>query len=68
MINIGDYREKDTPERQDIIRKELQQAGINIIEKPDSKEITGELDGFTFTRAWYYWRAYGNMPGELAID
>jgi hypothetical protein len=47
------------------VRQELMQAGINIVDNGDlvpgepKTSLTGELHGWTFKRAWYYWIASG---------
>ena len=60
----GDY-----PETDDILTKELEGAGIKVEKfevfrnKRDEvvTSVKGSLYGWTFERAWYYWRANG--PG-----
>jgi hypothetical protein len=49
------------------IRDELTKARISIVEgvrseREVSARLTGELRGFAFTRAWYYWVVWGDMP------
>jgi hypothetical protein len=50
------------------IIEELCLAGIPIVYSNDisdsevSYSCTGELNGFRFQRAWYYWVVIGNMP------
>ena len=54
------------------IELELKLAGINVVEKETKGEVPtkyiGELEGFTFERAWYYWIVKGNVPLELANE
>lgn len=55
------------------IRSELQRCGIEIVEgAPNGAEVnarlTGRLGPFTFTRAWYYWVAYGPVPLTVARE
>ena len=52
---------------------ELQKAGIPVreYENREKREVPsfvyGELCGWTFKRAWYYWVAYGNpIPVDVA--
>jgi hypothetical protein len=62
MINLAGVTSCD--ER---IRGELTQAGIPIrsFDQPRRSEVPatlyGELDGFVFTRAWYYWVVEGRF-------
>lgn len=54
------------------IRKELQQAGVEIVQHPEPlrnevpASVTGKLGNFTFVRAWYYWMVSGDVPLEVA--
>jgi len=57
------------------IRRELERARIDIVghdELPKHSEVpyllTGKLGGFTFVRAWSYWRVEGPMPLDKARE
>lgn len=55
------------------IKRELLDAGIQLVEKDRTKEevpstISGELGAFKFIRAWYYWIVEGKMPLEVARE
>ena len=57
----------------EIISDELQRCGIDI--KPSDKllgeaksMVFGELNGFKFERAWYYYMVNGQMPIDKALD
>ncbi len=60
MINLAGDTDCDIH-----IRKELEQAGIEIfdigiVSKSEvPSRLTGNLNGWAFTRAWYYWVASG---------
>lgn len=50
---------------------ELHEAGLEIRVDPEQQGevptvLYGHLPGFTFTRAWYYWIAKGEVPLETA--
>lgn len=55
-----------------LVREELKQAGIPILELPcymDTEVKTryvGVLYGFFFYRAWTYWVCKGDMPLDIA--
>lgn len=68
MKNLAGHPESDI-----YCAQELTEAGISIVHLDERKGevqsfITGALNGFTFSRAWYYWRASGPMPLKLAED
>jgi len=69
MINLAGNKDCDR-----IMRDELEKARIDVVEGPRSESevaatITGELAGWTFTRAWYYWIASGGaLPIEVARE
>ena len=54
----------------EIVKKELYRLGINRVETNPISEVpsiyTGELRGFTFERAWYYYIVKGKLPLESA--
>jgi hypothetical protein len=54
----------------EFIARELEEAGI-YLKKEDHKgevpyHIVGELKGFKFHRAWYYWVVHGSVPAHVA--
>ena len=54
-----------------IIERELNRAKINVVNGERSNgevpaSITGELKGFTFQRAWYYWVVKGKLSLSVA--
>lgn len=56
-----------------VIRSELTKARIHIVEGEKSKgevpfTLTGELHGFTFRRAWYYYVVSGDVPLYVAHE
>lgn len=57
----------DHPDNDDILTKELENAGIEAIKLPFKgkdevrTKVVGSLYGWVFRRAWYYWMAEG--PG-----
>jgi len=52
------------------IRRELETAGVEIVEAEASSEVPyhfeGRLGDFKFSRAWYYWVVNGKVPLEVA--
>lgn len=57
----------------EIIRSELESAGIPILDSTSHHSevpytIIGQLGKITFSRAWIYWVADGNVPLETAYD
>lgn len=58
------------PEASALARAELVMHGVNVVEVEPKGEVgsryDGELNGFTFRRAWYYWIVKGPMPLEQA--
>ena len=67
MINLGDnpYR---LPSEAAEAEAELRIAGVEPIRDVQGGKVmvTGQLCGFTFRRAWYYWMVSGKMPAHLA--
>lgn len=70
MINLAGVEGCDKE-----IRKELIEAGINILEFPYVRDgevptkIVGYLGPWSFYRAWYYWIASGDgIPPEIAEE
>ena len=56
----------------EIILDELKRVGINIVQsgKPIGEPksmVYGELNGFEFERAWYYYIVTGQMPLDKAL-
>jgi hypothetical protein len=51
---------------------ELTAAKIEIVMLPEPQRdevstcVTGKIGDVTLTRAWYYWRAHGRVPAEVA--
>lgn len=56
------------------IRKELAKAGVDVVQLPASLKaevpasIIGQLPGFKFHRAWYYWVVGGQVPLNVAKE
>ena len=69
MENLAGNRQCDQ-----IIRKELLKAGVDIVQLPNSlvsevpASIVGKLGGFEFHRAWYYWVVKGQVPLNVARE
>jgi hypothetical protein len=68
MINLAGNKDCDH-----YIIKELQEANILAQIQPKSNGevatiVRGELNGFKFTRAWYYWVVTGYMPIKYAVQ
>ena len=66
MQNLAGNKECDQ-----VIERELKRAKINVVNGVRSSRevpasITGELKGFTFERAWYYWVVRGKLPLNVA--
>lgn len=56
-----------------VIFSELTKARVNVVEGEKSTgevpfKLTGELNGFTFRRAWYYYVVSGDMPLRVAYE
>jgi hypothetical protein len=55
----------------EVIRKELETAGIPVIPGSSHGEVPysiyGKLGRFTFKRAWYYWVVDGPTPIKVAL-
>ncbi len=70
--HIRTVGERDPKRADDTLAAELRAAGINVIELPERygephSIIGGELFGWKFRRAWYYWMVHGpGIPFEAA--
>ena len=71
MENYAGRRDADNE-----IAAELEAAGIKVVKMPECfrdqhevhTNIIGELGGWGFTRAWYYWIASGpGIPPDIAM-
>lgn len=60
------------PEADVWCEKELRDAGIDVVmlSAPQDDEVktrvTGKIGDVTLTRGWYYWRARGKVPADVA--
>lgn len=57
-----------------VVHKELTKAGITpVLNAPQNRgevpsKYDGVYEGFTFDRAWYYWRVHGHVPLHVAEE
>ena len=67
----------NNPDNDEVLRKELEEAGITIEKMTDfiqekyevKTSIYGTLGGWIFFRAWYYWVAEGpGIPYDEAME
>lgn len=60
------------PEADVWCEKELRDAGIDVVLLPEPQQdevparVTGKIGDVTLTRGWYYWRAHGKVPADVA--
>lgn len=66
MINLA-----SRPDADNVIREELERCGIPAVSHNGPGEvpytIRGELNGMTFTRAWYYYMVDCKVPLDVAL-
>jgi hypothetical protein len=81
MINLARQVDRDNPkvdsEVQEIVRKELTEAGIEVVDFPVfinscgevPTSIVGSFAGWIFKRLWYYYSASGpGIPSDIAEE
>lgn len=67
MINLAGNKNCDETIREELI---LAQIPIETVQRSKGEVpymLIGKLNGFTFTRAWYYWVVKGPMPVANAL-
>ncbi|MFA6588700.1 MAG: hypothetical protein WCT08_06610 [Patescibacteria group bacterium] len=68
MKNLAGNQDCDLQIENELLRSGIQGMRVDRVGDEVPYSLTGQLGGFSFTRAWSYWRVKGLLPLEVAQE